>query len=149
MSDADHSTVDADISARLLSVTAEAWVRLFRCHTLLRESGEYGGWTPAKEISPGHYAMGYSTISNDAEAVVEAIYGLDVMSGFDWPEWAEGFALLEDRRRIAEVPVVTAVKLVTLCIRGQRFSEGSLLAEFQNGNMATLTAKILTASPAR
>lgn len=99
-------------------------------------------------FSPGHMTVGrtqpdgsmslpYATRSDDVAAFVACAYDNGwVLPDFDWPTWSatdEARALREDRDVLARASADQLAQLLTVAIREDRFSEGSLLLDFERG----------------
>lgn len=81
--------------------------------------------------------MPYTNHSNTVRAFVQATYRHDwVRSDFDWPDWArsqEARELKDDDAVLCGASCEQLARLLTVCIRQDRFSEGALLAAFNSG----------------
>jgi hypothetical protein len=93
--------------------------------------------------TPGFHFGGWNEktvfyhFSNEASAFVDVAYeaGL-VLKDFNWVKWsqtAEAARLREDRFAIEGASAAPLAKLITALLRGDRFSEGSLGASYENG----------------
>ena len=76
-------------------------------------------------------------LSDAANQFVEMTYTADwVLKDFDWSEWGqsdEGQTLLTNRAALASANIGELAKLLTVIIRRDRFVEGSLSEDFENG----------------
>ena len=80
--------------------------------------------TPHDELTP------------EALVFVDAVRRAGWVSPFDWASWAqtaEGQDLLGDPCNIASASPDQIAKVLTVVIRGERFSEGTLSAAFESG----------------
>jgi len=70
-------------------------------------------------------------------------YRLGIVVSFDWPAWKEGKVLLADRSSdFTRLDLETLCKLVTVIIRQDRFCEGSLASQFEDGTVGRILAGI-------
>ena len=62
---------------------------------------------------------------------------------YDWSAWQdEALAYYEDSDLLKEAELVVIVKLITLHVRKDRFSEGHLLAIIQDGHMSKILSRL-------
>lgn len=70
-------------------------------------------------------------------------YRLGIVVNFDWPAWNEGKVLLADRTSdFTRLDLETLCKLVTVIIRNDRFCEGFLASQFEDGTVGRILAGI-------
>ncbi|PIV77830.1 MAG: hypothetical protein COW54_12655 [Rhodobacteraceae bacterium CG17_big_fil_post_rev_8_21_14_2_50_63_15] len=85
----------------------------------------------------GIYTLPYARLSAVADALVKAAYAQGwVRSDFNWPEWAGTQAatrLREDAEALSEASADDLSRLLSVCIRRDRFCEGALLEDFESG----------------
>lgn len=68
-------------------------------------------------------------------------YRLGIVVSFDWSAWNEGKVLLADRSSgFTHLDLETLCKLVTVIIRQDRFCEGSLASQFEDGTVGRILA---------
>jgi hypothetical protein len=68
---------------------------------------------------------------------------LKLIPVFDWGAWQEGKELLNAQiPNVATLDLLTLCKLFTLVIRADRFSEGFLILNFENGNITRIIKAI-------
>ncbi len=68
-------------------------------------------------------------------------YRLGIVVNFDWTAWNEGKVLLADRSSdFTRLDLGTLCKLVTVIIRQDRFCEGSLASQFEDGTVGRILA---------
>jgi Family of unknown function (DUF6508) len=79
--------------------------------------------------------------SEAAMAFVEEAYALGWIASFDWMTRAgssKGRRLLADHDLVARASVDDLARLLTVCIRGDRFSEGELAGAFESGTLGAI-----------
>jgi len=62
---------------------------------------------------------------------------------FDWPAWKEkATVLMEDPDALAKADLLTLRKLITTHLRAERFNEGHLAAQFENGHLLGILERL-------
>lgn len=96
-----------------------------------------GEWVSPKSDTDDVMHLPYVQFAEVVEEFVKAAYDnlwLDIQ--FDWPEWArspEAVQLMDDPGALATAEPMQLSRLLTVCIRRDKFSEGSLLGDFESG----------------
>jgi Family of unknown function (DUF6508) len=89
------------------------------------------------EIEPNVFSMPFASHGDVVHSLVEAAYQHGwVLKDFDWPEWAqsdEAARLRDDQKAIDIASEEQLARLLTVCIRQDRFVEGALLHAFESG----------------
>lgn len=115
-----------------------------------------GKWiTPA--VSGGEaMQMPYVQYAAPSSEFIQAAYDHNWLAiGFDWTAWAtspEAMQLMNEPAALAKATPEELSKLLTVCIRRDRFVEGSLLDDFECGLILRIVqraAKILSNTPSR
>ena len=96
-----------------------------------------GEWVSPRETPDGIRQMPYVTLSEPAQEFLEAAYERGWLNvDFDWPEWSQSERaerLREDPAALASAESEDLSRLLTVCIRQDRFAEGALLEAFDSG----------------
>lgn len=96
-----------------------------------------GDWTSATKTCVGSHQMPFVNLGPIAQKFRDAAYQHEwVMHHFDWSEWAlsrGATQLFEDPAYLANAGEFDLFRLLTVCIRRDKFSEGSLLRDFESG----------------
>jgi hypothetical protein len=121
---------DAALEARLQGIA--------RLLALFKAPGfQFGSWIKGSQVAPGITTLGYYELSDAArEFVHAAAQHCWVTPGFDWGAWQatpEARRLLSDEQALAEADPEQLARLLTLCIRSDRFNEGALAAAYDAG----------------
>lgn len=74
----------------------------------------------------------YVVYSDPVNRVVEGLYDIEAIVPFNWPEW-EGADRYRGDRALEEAPVADAVRMVTVIVRADRFSDGTIAASLTDG----------------
>jgi hypothetical protein len=91
---------------------------------------------------PSH--LPWVEVLSDGERFLGAVRGLGFVVPFDWKGWLagpEGSRYRADPTRIADAPAEDLVRLLTCIVRGDRFTEGELLAAFETGVLAAIARR--------
>jgi hypothetical protein len=95
----------------------------------------FGEWRTAEGQFPHYY------FSPKANEFLEALNKLIVV--FDWPEWTdEAEALMENPDALANADLLTLRKLITTHVRAERFNEGHLAGQFENGHLLVILQRL-------
>jgi Family of unknown function (DUF6508) len=97
---------------------------------------KFGHWTEPPSEQPGVMILPYFSLSEVAGSFEQAAYDLGwVMLDFDWPTWKqtpEAETLRDDVQALAQATPEQLARLLTVCIRQDRFCEGALEAAFES-----------------
>jgi len=77
--------------------------------------------------------------------VVRFLYEKNLqVAGFDWGAWRAGLEKIQrgDQAALANCTARECLQYLTLLVRAERFSEGTLVRAFENGQMQTLLRKV-------
>ncbi|MFT5564842.1 MAG: hypothetical protein ACI970_001578 [Myxococcota bacterium] len=104
---------------------------------------KFGQVIPAAELPDGGFTMGFDSLSDRSQEVVDAMYAAGVVGpGVDWARWLDGAgaAIAKDTTGdvITDAPLDDVRRLLVAIVRGARFNEGLLLEAFLNGSVRRL-----------
>src|SRR5438552_1870522 len=111
-------------------------------HAAAISAGEWitasGNWINDRTHGQQFRARFLKTSAPEADAFVQAAYdfGWVEREKFDWPKWkdtGEAKQLRDDSVALAKATPEQLAKLLTVCIRQDRFAEGTLQAAFETG----------------
>jgi hypothetical protein len=98
---------------------------------------EFGNSVQPPSKEPDVFIMPFYSFSSDADAFIDMTYEMEwVLFDFDWPSWmstAEATTLRDDPDALARATPDQLARLLTVLIRQERFSEGSLASAFESG----------------
>lgn len=122
-----------DLPAHLETITKKQWKLLFELldeaeHTtefgIDRDGGNQMPWVEKKEIVTRFFNL---------------VYELGIVTAFAWPKWKKGFTILEtEGYDFTQLDKITLCKLITVHVRGDKFSEGNLVRAFESGQMQNI-----------
>lgn len=120
----------------LNSLSKDDWNKLFYLIPKIEESENFGKMSGGEEISPGTVQMLYWDWAGITRSFVKTVYELDLVLNFDWMDWSEGKTLLKNKsQEFEKLDIVTLCKLLTTIIRADRFNDGYLISNFNNGTI--------------
>ncbi len=96
----------------------------------------FGTRVPPKPAGAGFIEAGWFSMSEPARAFVQDAYAYGWAHDFDWSRWAmsdEGQLLLHSPKAMAEASEEDLARVLTVCLCGDRWSEGSLNTDFERG----------------
>jgi hypothetical protein len=97
----------------------------------------FGHWTEPPSDQPDVTVIPYFSLSEEAAAFEQKAYELGwVMHDFDWGTWKqtpEAISLRDDAQALEQATPEQLARLLTVCIRQDRFCEGALEGAFQSG----------------
>ena len=114
------------------------------------KAGEIHG---GDEIEPDVFRMPFVAYDPIVDAFVAAAYSNSwVLQDFDWPTWAqsaEARSLRDDETAIRNATPEQLARLLTVCIRQERFAEGALLEAFDSSLILRIIerAAVLAGAP--
>lgn len=117
-------------------------VALQECRTLgqFKEAFETPDFRPGEFVYPpavdGVFQIPYAEYATVVDEFVRAAYKGGWVQDFDWPSWAqtdEARQLRDDEVTLSRASVDHLRKLLTVCLRQERFCEGALLDAFKSG----------------
>jgi hypothetical protein len=74
---------------------------------------------------------------------VQAVCTAGLVVDFDWPSWASvGREIEADPEKLAAADLETVTKLLTIVVRSERFSEGSIAAAIKDGRLVRLLSRL-------
>ena len=98
---------------------------------------KFGYWTQPPSEQPGVMILPYFSLSEVAGSFEQNAYDLGwVMRDFDWATWKqthEAKSLRDDAEVLARATPEQLARLLTICIRQDRFCEGTLEGAFESG----------------
>ena len=104
----------------------------------------FGTWETSSLDSSDIPEMPFCSLSATAAEFVKAIYKLGWVKQFQWSSWMqtpEGRELMGSPARVATATPIQLAKLLTVCIRGDRFNEGLLNGAFESGLLTAIVKR--------
>ncbi|WP_182345759.1 DUF6508 domain-containing protein [Tomitella gaofuii] len=124
-----------------------AWGELaWLARRIAEHAGPFGCWATPRDDDGRLEGFAYPETVPLVADVGDFCYqrGL-VLAGFRWTEWDRGQELVsaDTAVSVAEVPARVVLALLTVAIRGERFSTGAVLGAFESGLIPRLLKRLL------
>jgi Family of unknown function (DUF6508) len=108
---------------------------------------QFGDWESAEKDAAGVFEMPYVRYSGLATEFAKAAYENDwVQPQFDWMAWyasPEHQALVQEPDGLIMATSDQLAQLLTVCLRRERFFEGSLLQAFESGLIQRIVSRAI------
>lgn len=122
------------LSEHIESITPDKWYTLFELLPEMERTKKYSELKGGEKIADKTYLMPYIEPSEIVSKFHTIIYKLDLVPVFDWSVWEEGRTILKDEDYdFNQLDIITLCKLLTVIVRADRFNEGFLVSNFENG----------------
>jgi len=124
-----------EAEAALSALTQEQWQKLFVLIPEIETTSDFG------EVPCEDDEEGILTISSETDFAPVVWKFLDIVSeipiiiDFGWMHWDEGRKVLFGNDNLNTCDIVFLCKLITIAVRADRFSNGTLLSVFESGRM--------------
>jgi len=109
---------------------------------------KFGYWETPSPSEQGVVDLPYFQTNETVSAFIEAAYRHDwVAADFDWRKWTqtqEANALRNDPEALARANPEQISRLLTVCIREDRFCEGALQASYESGLLVRILRRSAT-----
>lgn len=127
----------------LNTISKKEWKSLFDLLPEIKNSKKFGEMIDSKLQDDGSYSFPYWSWSEIVTKTFDSIALLNLTPVFDWMNWEEGREILADENYdYSTLDIITLCKLLTCIIRLDRFSEGNLVANFENGTMQKIISNL-------
>lgn len=141
---------DAKLQAILLQAkpTARAHLRaaIEDVKLLIATGGELTGWSPMSGdgSTEDPYVLPYPKYNNVVPQLIAALAAVNAQPDFEWMRW-DGSRRYPGGVGLAEAPVADAMRLVTVIVRGERFSDGTIAKAIEDHTLLSAADRIITA----
>ncbi|MEU7764432.1 DUF6508 domain-containing protein [Nocardia sp. NPDC049190] len=131
------------IESALRAARPEAWEQLWSAvgEVLTEDPESQAGWR--FENSDGSLSMPYVDYSDAIQRMIQAIYEVHAIVGFPWMKWDLESAY-PGGRGLDTAPVADAARVLTAVVRGERFSDGTILAALGDGTLRSALQRLRT-----
>jgi hypothetical protein len=93
------------------------------------------------ESEEGEIQFPFYSSTNIVDEFLSIMYDENLIINFDWPSWEEGKRIMSQGNFIG-LDSFTLMKLLTAIVRSDRFNEGNLVANFENGNILKILQEL-------
>ncbi len=103
-----------------------------------------GGWADVTPEADGVMQMPWYHYSDAAEAFIADACAFGWVVDFDWMEWSaspDGQCLLAAPALVAGASADDLARMLTVFVRGDRFSEGDLAAAYESGMLVAIMCR--------
>lgn len=100
----------------------------------------FGVWNQGDEAS-GTFTLPFFSPSEQAREFISAAYHADWVYPFSWTDWvssSEAKRLRSDPAHLAQAGEKQLARLLTACIRSDRFNDGALAADYESGLLTNI-----------
>jgi hypothetical protein len=102
----------------------------------MEKSDEFGTIAGREEVIKGVYEVHHWDWTEITKRFVRIVYDLKLVLNFDWGRWSDGKAMLQNKDQdYSTLDTLTLCKLLTLIIRQDRFYDGYLISNLNNGTV--------------
>jgi hypothetical protein len=120
--------------AQLKNLDKKDLKELFDLIPQIEDTKSFGEMKGGNRQANGYVEMPYISLTVLVKNFLDLVYKAGIILDFDWTTWDEGRELLK-RKDFALLDFETLCKLITAIVRSDRFNEGYLLENFENGNI--------------
>jgi uncharacterized protein DUF6508 len=133
-----------NFSQHVESVKPDEWGRLLFLLPEIEQTKIFGVIKGGGvSLEDGSISMPFWENSEIINKFTTAVYELELIPVFDWTSWDEGKLMLNNSSQdFNNLDLITLCKFFTLIIRADRFNEGYLTSNFENGNIAKILKAI-------
>jgi hypothetical protein len=118
----------------LASWSKDDWHKLFSLIPKIKQSTQFGDFHNSEKLNDGTIQMPFWVNSEVVHEFISVVYELELVLAFDWINWEEGRAILNNKSQdFHTLDSVTLCKLLTAIIRSDRFCDGYLVEQFEEG----------------
>lgn len=116
--------------------------RLGKFSSIFDAKGFQFGEMVVTDPRTGNLTMPHYLFCKDADAFIKTCYECGwILTGFDWPSWQdtpEAINLRDNPDTITNATPDQIAKLLTVLIRQERFSDGTLAGAFESGLLGAI-----------
>jgi len=127
----------------LNTIKREDWERLFARLPEIEKANSFGREVASQQNDDGTFSFPYWDNSFIVDDICSIINELQLSPSFDWNSWKEGRLILESKDfDFTTLDTFTLCKFFTTIIRANRFMDGYLVFNFENGNVFKIISAI-------
>jgi hypothetical protein len=125
------------IYPHLNDIPKTEWQRLFDLIPAIENTRSFGTIKGGQKQPNGYIEMPYISQSELVRGFLKLVYDIRIILDFDWPAWDEGREFIM-KKDFTNLDIETYCKLLTAIVRSDRFNEGYLAENFENGNVLNI-----------
>ncbi|WP_147471658.1 DUF6508 domain-containing protein [Nocardia stercoris] len=125
---------DTEIKVQLLAAPPTRWQRLWAAVDELRapRSRPHASWVFPEPDAHGMLRLPYVHYSETMERIRRGLYEVGAIISFAWTDW-DGEARYPNGEGLRDAPVGESVRMLTLLIRAERLTDGTILRALEDG----------------
>ena len=132
-----------DFKEYLQTFKQEDWEKMFVKLPEIESANSFGDEIESQQNENGTFTFPYWSNSFIVDKVCSIINELQLAPSFDWNSWEEGRLILESKDfDFTTLDTFTLCKFFTTIIRANRFIDGYLVYNFENGNVFKIISAI-------
>lgn len=125
-----------DDQKQIDAITKDNWQKLFNLVPEIEKNDKFGVLETGGSLNENVHFMSEWNWSDITSKFVELIYELKLVLNFDWGKWSEGQEILKhEDQDFKSLDNLTLCKLITMIVRADRFADGFLISNFENGKV--------------
>ncbi|MBK9152572.1 MAG: hypothetical protein IPM26_17025 [Saprospiraceae bacterium] len=102
----------------------------------IETSGDFGKLNLPEKTPEGTLGFPYWEESEPVRLFRKLACDIPLLIEYDWASWQDGRQILQNHPEIPEnMGIIPLCKLITMIIRADRFNEGFMIQQFENGNI--------------
>jgi hypothetical protein len=102
----------------------------------IETSGDFGKLILPEKTPEGILGFPYWEETEPVSLFRKLACGIPLLIEYDWASWQDGRQILQNHTEIPEnMGIIQLCKLITMIIRADRFNEGFMIQQFENGNV--------------
>jgi hypothetical protein len=131
------------LQEHLQTLTTNDWNKLFVLLPEIESAKKFGEVKGGDQLKDGSFNFPYWDSSEIVHKVFHIIHELNLVPIFDWASWNEGKSMLKNQEfDYSTLDTITLCKLLTTIVRADRFNDGFLVMNFENGVMTQIIKTI-------
>ena len=104
----------------------------------------FGNLRVSDNVGEGISSLPYWEENELVSSFKSMAYDIPLLVEYDWPSWKEGREILQKEVEFPYDPdILQLCKLITMMVRADRFNEGFLIEQFENGNVLRLLRALI------
>jgi G:T/U-mismatch repair DNA glycosylase len=125
-----------EFKKQIEAIPSSDWTRLFELITEIENSKIFGTLSAGEEVANKVFQLPYWDWSDITRRFIQVAYEIKIVLDFDWGNWSEGISMIENgKREFDKLDTLTLCKLMTMILRADRFNDGFLVSNLENGTI--------------
>jgi hypothetical protein len=126
------------------TLTTNDWDKLNSLLQEIENTRNFGELKGVEQLEDGSITFPYWSSFEVVDKVFKLMHALNLVPAFDWTSWAEGKAILNNPNfNYSNLDTITLCKLLTTIVRSDRFYDGFIIFNFENGVIPKIIKTII------